>query len=90
MKDNSPELSLKHTEIYEGDIVRLYTYYDEEESELNESTIHKVEYPDPHSKHTKFGVSIFSTAFIAGSFHQGFISRFPKTMLRFFFYVQLF
>ncbi len=43
MKDNPPE-DTKRTEIYDGDIIRLYTYFEPEEPELNSSTVHKVEY----------------------------------------------
>ena len=32
----------KGTEIYDGDIVRVYTYIDEDEPKFNEFTIHKV------------------------------------------------
>ena len=35
-------------EIYEGDIVRAYTYFDEDEKELNESTVHKIIWGDDY------------------------------------------
>ena len=43
LKDNPPGIKEK-VEMYEGDMVRLYTYFDEEGSELNESTIHQIVY----------------------------------------------
>ncbi len=43
LKDNPPD-DTKRTEIYDRDIVRLYTCFEPEEPELNESTVHKVEY----------------------------------------------
>ena len=42
-KDMPPGIKEK-VEMYEGDMVRLYTYFDEEGSELNESTIHQIVY----------------------------------------------
>ncbi len=42
-KDNSPN-RIEKVEMYEGDIIRIYTFFCEEEPELNESTVHKVEY----------------------------------------------
>lgn len=41
---NHPPGKIERTEMYEGDIVRLYTYFDEEEPESNDSTVHKIEY----------------------------------------------
>jgi len=42
-KDNPPSHKIRLA-MYEGDIVRLYTFFSEEESELNDSTIHRIEY----------------------------------------------
>lgn len=42
-KDNPPGHKIKF-EMYEGDIIRLYTFYDKEEPELNESTIHIIKW----------------------------------------------
>ncbi len=36
--------TINKKEIYEEDIVRVYTWIDEEEPELNEFSVHKVEY----------------------------------------------
>ena len=43
LKDNPPGIKEK-VEMYEGDMIRLYTYFDEEGSELNESTVHQIVY----------------------------------------------
>lgn len=43
LKDNSPSGKEK-VEVYEGDIIRIYTFFCEEEPGLNESTVHKIEY----------------------------------------------
>lgn len=42
-KDNPPSHKIRLA-MYEGDIVRLYTFFSEEEPELNDSTIHRIEY----------------------------------------------